>query len=228
MSPQPLQMKQLSVPHPQALWHGDAGAQYSMQPSGMAGSSRRRRAALATRGAPETAAIGMVANMASLDTRVHRSTNRGTCRANMVILAASSREPFAHELAAGASTTGFLDDDVRFSECAGDSLGGHPPLGVDDEEMRSDERFETSCDRGPLLEDHDEVVAPNGLLPCGGMVCGQTLADHDWWREGPRSKLRDQLGKERLARWTARMGEEHQVLAPRPVGGHEAASGEGW
>src|SRR2546430_1256688 len=150
-------MKQLMFPQPQAKWHGDAGAQNSPHPSGLDGSVRLRRAAAATRGAPDAVATGAAAAHASLDTNVHRSMSCETWRTNIVISGASSLEPFADKLPSGASTMGLLDDRLRLFRIAGDPLGGDTPSGTDHEEVRGDEGLVSPSDGAVPLQQDNQV-----------------------------------------------------------------------
>src|SRR5947208_15349924 len=124
-------MKQLRDPQPHAKWHGDAGAQNSPHPSGVVGSVRRRRAAVATRGAPDAAATGAAAAAASLDTNGHRSMSCDTWPTIGVISGASSLEPIADKLALGASTMSLPQDRPRLLRRADDPLRGDTPHGID-------------------------------------------------------------------------------------------------
>src|SRR6266542_5234641 len=121
-------MKQLRFPQPQAKWHGDAGRQNSPHPSGVAGSVLRRRAAVATRVAPDAAATGAAVAAASRDTNCHRSMSSDTWPTSGVISGASSLEPIADKLPLGASTMSLPHARVRLLRRAGDPLGSDMPL----------------------------------------------------------------------------------------------------
>src|SRR5205823_2730279 len=124
-------------------------------------------------------------------------------------------------------TMSLLHDRPRLLRGAGDPLSGATSLGLDHEEVRSDECLESPRYGALGLKQGNGSVTSCSLLPVKRQHFCQALADRHGGGNRPRPKLANQLREKGLTRRTSWMGEENHMLAPRPFRRCKAPSPKG-